>query len=222
MENTKNIDFNSVMQRIKHLKAIKYDYQVAKLLGLREKAFSARKKSGSIPFDKLQIFCRVEGISYDWLVKGEEESYSDSNSNLPEDIHPEGMVQVNHSSVRWGLIPGAPPNFSSERPFLFISNQAWANLKGPFKALTIEGVTSSPHVKNGDIILVACGETKVRDKYLYAIRTNFYLDVRHCQIDEKQVLLTPNNPGDHIETFDLTENPNPVVGQLVGIIKKYC
>ena len=221
MTKSKKVDFRSIMKRVKHLKNIKYDYQVAKLLGLREKAYSARKKSGSIPFDKLQIFCRAEGVSYDWLVNEEDVAHLESNPNLPGNNHSDGMIQVNHSSVRWGLKSGAPPNFSQETPFLFINNQAWLNLKGPIKAFTIEGVTSSPHEKNEDIILVACGEKKIIGQYLYAIRTNFYLDVRHCQVDENLLILTPNNPGDSIETFDLTESPDPVVGQLVGIIKKY-
>jgi hypothetical protein len=219
MKKSEKLDFIPIMERVKHLKGIKYDYQVAKLLGLREKAYSARKKSGSIPFDKLQIFCRVEGISYDWLVSEEDGARLAPDPHLSENIHPEGMVQVNYSSVRWGLKPGAPPNFSQEIPFLFINNQAWLNLKGPIKAFSIEGVTSSPHVKNEDIILVACGEKKIKGQHLYAIRTNFYLDVRHCHIDENLLLIAPNNPGERIETFDLTESPNPVVGQLVGIIK---
>ncbi len=219
MSETVKLDFTSIIGRVKQLKGIKYDYQVAELLGLKEKAFSARKKSGSIPIDKLQIFCRVEGVSYEWLVNAKEGSQSDPN--LPDDIHPEGMVQVNHTSVRWGLTPGAPPNFSTETPFLFISNRTWPNLKGPFKAFSIEGVESSPHVRNEDKILVACGEKEIREQYLYAIRTNFYLDIRYCQMDKNLLILNPNNPGEQIETFDLIESPNPVVGQVIGIIKSY-
>lgn len=60
-----------IVNRIKHLKNLKNDNEVASLLKISVTAFSERKKTGSIPFKNLCEFALEEGVSIDWLLIGE-------------------------------------------------------------------------------------------------------------------------------------------------------
>jgi hypothetical protein len=220
MSNDKSniVDFKSIVDRIKQLRSLRFDLQVAESLGFKAKAFAARKKSNKIPEDRLKIFCHQESINFGWLLtgKGEPELYRGEEL---EDGHQGDMQQVNFWSVRQGLAPGAPPNSSPEGIFGFIKKDVWSKFHGPFKALTVEGIKGSPFVSNGDIVIVACGEREVKDHYMYAIRTQQYLDVRQCHKDGKLLILSPRRQGEPIEKFDLNKDPDPLVGQIIGIIK---
>ena len=85
------------------------------------------------------------------------------------------------------------------------------------EVVAIEGITDSPFISNGDIIIVACGNKEVKDQHMYAIRTRQYLDVRHCHKDESLLILSPRKPGEPIEKFDIKKDPDPLVGQIIGI-----
>lgn len=211
----------AVIERIKRIKSLRFDYEVADLLGFNVKAFAARKRSNKIPEDRLKVFCHQESISFDWVLTGKGEPELRPGGELEDGHHAGDMRQVNFWSVRPGLVAGAPPNSSPEGPFGFIKEKIWSKFRGPFKAFTIEGVASSPIVRNGDIIIVACGEREVRDQQMYAIRTQQYLDVRQCYKDENLLILSPLRIGDTIEKFDLNKDPDPLVGQIIGIIKSW-
>ena len=174
-----------------------------------------------IPEDKLKIFCHKENISFNWVLTGRGEPQSHPSGEFEDSHHAGNMKQVNFWSVRPGLVAGAPPNSSREEPFGFIKEKIWANFRGPFKAFTVEGITPSPVVRNGDIIIVACGEREVSDQHIYAIRTIQYLDARQCHKDENLLILSPLRLGDPIEKFDLNKDPDPLVGQIIGIIKSW-
>jgi hypothetical protein len=68
-----NMDFESIIERIKKLKGLRDDQEVAALLGLTKGAFSERKRRGSIPKKELELFCERESINIDWLLTGEGE-----------------------------------------------------------------------------------------------------------------------------------------------------
>lgn len=223
MSNQKSnlIDLKAVIDRIKRMKSLRFDYEVADLLGFKDKALAARKRTNKIPEDRLRVFCHQESISFDWVLTGKGEPGLRPDGEPENDDHTGDMKQVNFWSVRPGLVEGAPPSFSQEGPFGFIKENIWSKFRGPFKAFTVEGIASSPIVHNGDIIIVACGEREVRDQQTYAIRTQKYLDVRQCYKDENLLFLSPLRIGDPIEKFDLNKDPDPLVGQIIGIIKSW-
>ena len=67
------IDFIGVLERIKEFKGLRFDADVAHLLGMRPEALSERKRRGSLPEDKLALFCQKEGLELNWLLTGEGE-----------------------------------------------------------------------------------------------------------------------------------------------------
>lgn len=66
--------FIQIIEKIKKIKGLKFDYEVANLLGISEKAFSADKKRNSIPLEELSTFCSLENIFLDELLTGKKMS----------------------------------------------------------------------------------------------------------------------------------------------------
>lgn len=64
-------EMSEIISSIKEIKKIKNDTDVARLLGMKQAAFSERKQLNSIPFEQLAIFCGKEHISLNWLLFGE-------------------------------------------------------------------------------------------------------------------------------------------------------
>lgn len=91
-KNLDNIDFLSIVLRIKQHKNLQHDWEVAKLLGFTKAAFSERKRRKRPPIDRLEIFCEKESINIEWLLTGEGSKYQEEKS-MP------GMI--NESTVEY-------------------------------------------------------------------------------------------------------------------------
>lgn len=61
----------SIIDRIKKLKGLDNDVQVADILGMKRTALAERKRKGSIPYEELVSFSDKEGIWIDWMLTGE-------------------------------------------------------------------------------------------------------------------------------------------------------
>lgn len=66
-----NIDFDTVVARIKEHEHLQFDSDVAELLGLKKGAFAERKRRGSLPEDKLEVYCERLFINMNWLLTGQ-------------------------------------------------------------------------------------------------------------------------------------------------------
>ncbi|MBI4388938.1 MAG: helix-turn-helix domain-containing protein [Nitrospinae bacterium] len=64
------MNFETVLARIKEVKALRHDNEVATLLGLGKTAFAERKRRNSLPVDKLAVFCEKESINMNWILSG--------------------------------------------------------------------------------------------------------------------------------------------------------
>jgi hypothetical protein len=80
--------FIQIIEKIKNIKGLTLDYEVADLLGISKKAFAADKKRNSIPFEELSTFCSSGNISLNWLLYDEgpmkiaETRYQENNSSI--------------------------------------------------------------------------------------------------------------------------------------------
>lgn len=213
--------FSSVIDRIKQVKSLRFDREVSDLLGFNRKAFTARKRSNSIPEDKLKIFCNRESINYDWLLTGRGEQFLRTGWKIQDSTQSTEMERVDLWNVRLGIEPKSPLQFYAEgsEPYLVIKREVWSKYRGPIRAFRIEGVVSSPFANNEDIIIVACGEKEVQGQHLFAIRTQHSLSVSQLYKNKNMLLLAPIKVDGPIECFDLNEGPDPLVGRVIGIIK---
>ncbi|MBI5426839.1 MAG: helix-turn-helix domain-containing protein [Nitrospinae bacterium] len=64
------MNFAAVLARLKEVKALRHDSEVAALLGLGKTAFAERKRRNSLPVDKLAVFCEKESINMNWILSG--------------------------------------------------------------------------------------------------------------------------------------------------------
>lgn len=64
-------NLHDILGRIKAIKDIKTDIELAKTLGMGRTTLAERKRRGSLPYDELIRFSFREGVSLDWLLTGE-------------------------------------------------------------------------------------------------------------------------------------------------------
>ncbi|MBI4383277.1 MAG: helix-turn-helix domain-containing protein [Nitrospinae bacterium] len=78
------MNFETVLARIKEVKALRHDSEVAALLGLGKTAFAERKRRNSLPVDKLAVFCEKESINMNWILsgRGRKEKCGQDNNNM--------------------------------------------------------------------------------------------------------------------------------------------
>jgi transcriptional regulator with XRE-family HTH domain len=63
-------NFSPVIDKIKSLKNIKHDSELARILGIEQSTFSERRKRNSLPYKEIIDFAEKENISLDWLLNG--------------------------------------------------------------------------------------------------------------------------------------------------------
>ena len=100
------MDFESIIKRIKELKGIRDDQEVASLLGLSKGAFSERKRRGSIPKKELELFCSRDSINIDWLLSGEG-LMRESGIYIRRDDKPELIKEADIPIIAGDAIAGA-------------------------------------------------------------------------------------------------------------------
>lgn len=62
--------FLQIEKRIKFTKDFDDDFEVATWIGLKKANYSRRKKSGSVPHEKILVACARDGISSDYIING--------------------------------------------------------------------------------------------------------------------------------------------------------
>lgn len=58
--------------RLMEAKHLRYEHELASLLGFAKSAFTERKRRQAIPMKELVSFCEREGLDLNWVLTGEE------------------------------------------------------------------------------------------------------------------------------------------------------
>jgi len=220
------MDIFQIIQRLKTLKSLRYDYQVADLLGIGVKAFSARKKLNSVPLDKLRVFCHRESINPDWLLLGQGEPRSQALWH-PGPVTPSpAMERIEFCRVHPGARPGDSPSFtpfSGEEPgHMFVHRNILHGHLGPFRVVKIENTSLPPFFGCGDLAIVACGERAIQDHHFYAVRMENSLSVNKVHRADPLLILDPAHHAEPVKTIDLRQHPDPVIGKVIGGLKAFA
>jgi len=220
------MDILSIIDRIKSLKSIRFDYQVADLLDIGRKAFSARKKLNSIPLDKLRVFCHRESINPDWLLMGKGEPHSRilwNSENIPSSGE---LEKIEFCQVSPGISPGDSPKFapfSGEKPgHMFVHNNILKGHEGPFRIVEIENTFLPPFFRSGDLAIVACGEKRIHENHFYAVRTQESLALHKLHLADPLLILHSAHHEEPVKTIDLRQHPDPIVGKVIGGLKAFA
>ena len=71
--------FTEIIEKIKKIKNVKTDQDVAKIFDWTRQAIFHYKNDNRIPFKVLTEFCERENVSLDWLLLGREPNILESN-----------------------------------------------------------------------------------------------------------------------------------------------
>lgn len=219
------MDILSIIDRIKSFKSLRFDYQVADLLDIGRKAFSARKKLNSIPLDKLRVFCHRESINPDWLFLGKGEPHSRilwNSENIPSSGE---LEKIEYFQVNSGNQPGDSPIFTpstGEEPgHMFVHNSILRGHEGPFRIVEIENTFLPPFFRSGDLAIVACGEKKIDENHFYAVRTQKSIALHKLHLVDPLLILHPAHHEEPVKILDLRQHPDPIVGKVIGGLKSF-
>lgn len=125
--------FREIVNRIKKLKNLKNDYDVANLLDIKRKTLAASINRNSLPYEKLVAYCNNERISLKWLLHNEGPIYikDDIFPSLAEpprvpvaEIPPSYEKQLNGIDPYLQAIADVKEIFDSEDPILIPAIQA--------------------------------------------------------------------------------------------------
>jgi hypothetical protein len=84
------MDFDEILSRVMVVSGVEHEFQAAELLGFSRTAFSQRKKRGSVPVDKIAIWCEREGVNINWVLTGEGQIKTrELEISSPEEVQPD-------------------------------------------------------------------------------------------------------------------------------------
>lgn len=201
--------FIQIIEKIKKIKGITLDYEVADLLNISKKAFAADKKRDSLPFEELSAFCRTENISINWLLYNEGpmtigKEYPQSLADPPRfsvaEIPPVYEQRQNGIDPYLQAIADVKEIFDSEDPILIPAIQA--NLHAFKRAVKREQQFSQILKENEDL--------RSRMSSLEANLKSISSQFENLQA-ERKVLKTENN-----RLKSTYENPNGDDGNITN------
>ena len=67
--------FADIVKRLMEARNLRYEHEVAELLGFTRSAFTERKRRKAVPMKELVTFCEREGIDLNWVLTGEEKGF---------------------------------------------------------------------------------------------------------------------------------------------------
>jgi len=88
-------------------------------------------------------------------------------------------------------------------------------------ASRVNGDSMEPMLHSGDIVIIDRDDKKVLKHKIYAIFFENGLTAKYVQKEKNQLILQPINPEFQVQIVDLKENPDPIVGRIVGAWKDF-
>lgn len=93
--------FSEVMARLMFALKIQKEGEVAALMGFKKDTFSARKKRGALPEDKIKLLCADRSINFNWVMTGKGEqtvqqacTYPAHTGVFPKELDTDLMLKV--------------------------------------------------------------------------------------------------------------------------------
>jgi hypothetical protein len=142
------VNFNEIIDRLKLITQVKDDHEVASLLGLTKTAFSERKRRGSVPNDKLSLFCERESINMEWIHTGKDWAYIPSTTSQATVWI---MKQVNANTKRILIVTYEDNKFGTPNGFVLEKEKGSISMSG---AVTRSGYAGSGPNAYRDILVV--------------------------------------------------------------------
>ena len=87
-------------------------------------------------------------------------------------------------------------------------------------ASRVDGDSMEPMLHSGDIVVIDRGEKKLVKNKIYAIFYEEGLTAKYVERQKDLLVLRPINPTAQVQIINLNENPDPIVGRVIGAWKE--
>lgn len=88
-------------------------------------------------------------------------------------------------------------------------------------ASRVDGNSMEPVLHSGDIVVIDRDDKKISKHKIYAIFFENGMTAKYLQKEKNQLILQPINPDFQVQIVNLNEDPDPIVGRIVGAWKDF-
>lgn len=90
-------------------------------------------------------------------------------------------------------------------------------------ACRVEGDSMTPHLASGDIVIIDrdTDKERIEEKKIYAVLDGGGITAKTLQREGHLLFLIPLNQSFRVESIDLRENENPIVGKVIGAWRNF-
>lgn len=169
MSTSKNnfYEFSGFVNRIMELKGLRFEKDVAELLGFKPVAFNERKKRNSIPTDRLRLFCQEEGLNYEWMLTGRGEMFleGEGEKGIKETANPADISTINVYAIAGAGMPHSLTDYDSIETISLPARFIKPNIT-PIK---IRGHSMEPMIFNGAYVGIDKEDRQLVSGEVYAV-----------------------------------------------------
>jgi phage repressor protein C with HTH and peptisase S24 domain len=87
-------------------------------------------------------------------------------------------------------------------------------------ACKVDGVSMEPMLHSGDIVVIDRDDRKIAKNKMYAVFYDEGLTAKYIERQKDLLILRPINPNAQVQVVNLVENPDPIVGRIIGAWKE--
>lgn len=87
-------------------------------------------------------------------------------------------------------------------------------------ASKVDGDSMEPMLHSGDIVVIDRDDKKILKNRIFAIYYEEGLTAKYVECQKNLLILRPINPTSQVEIINLIENPDPIVGRVIGAWKE--
>jgi phage repressor protein C with HTH and peptisase S24 domain len=183
-----------IIDRIKELKKVSGDQEVADLLGMSRTALAERKRRESIPYDELVIFSDREGVLIDWLLTGEGEMRRTYQTERGIPLSVSERASPIYNEKEFVFVPqmageisaggGLIPDNTIEMRIAF--RREWIQRKGDphnMSLIRVSGDSMDPTLVSGDLVLIDHNRNVLDPQGgIYAISMDSIIMIKRVQL----------------------------------------
>lgn len=87
-------------------------------------------------------------------------------------------------------------------------------------ASRVDGQSMEPMLHSGDIIVIDRNDKTIARNKMYAVFYEEGLTAKYLERQEDWLILRPINPNSQVQIIRLSEQPDPIVGRIIGSWKE--
>lgn len=194
----RHVVVREVIERIKGLRSLEEDSQVAEILGTDPNKLSKWKQRGTFPKNGIALlltFAERENISLEWLLQGKQVEAAPKTFTVQC-----GPEQVAFTPVRkiTALVSGGYGEFvyDEECNEIYSFRADWLSKKGTVAQMRLAEVTGDsmlPTLSNGDFVLFDISKREPRDGKIMVVGVGDSLLIKRIRIAPEGIYLLSDN-----------------------------